>query len=360
MCVNNLNGGRLRLFWLVFFASLILSFTACIDGMDDIDMTGGELESPGPIMSFDVELTVASAIASQFSPVRVLLEEDNEKGQLGYTVVSPEAGTRRYKITVPESYSGKPGVFVVELYKLNSAFDDVAALQPVPIALNLLKSRYITFDKKIIPKPSEKIKLLVDEESTLMLGYGPGGLKLKDIPSVPPIYFINLQLSEEAAGFGFSYAGGVATSYEAETYPPFTEIISKLSDTANIYGFTAPALDWALIMIPDTYAEGRKFSLWLYAKQPVEPGAEHACPCQPECNCLLCPYTALSQFYGQDFYPIHIQIPENIDGQLPEDIVEGLETGTIINIDIESKHFLSCNDLADAMPKKPLSMALPQ
>jgi hypothetical protein len=252
---------------------------------------------------------------------------------------------------LPESYKGKNGIFVVEFRKLNSGFDDIAALQDVPIALNLLKSRYTVFENKKIPGPSEKISLTINESDLLKLGYGPGGLTLKDIPGVPPIYFLNLTLSDEVKKYGFVYAGGVATSFEEEQYPPFTEVILKLSDTKNIYGLSTTAIDWALIMLPDVYTEGDDFSLWIYVKQPVEPGVEHACPCQSEsCSCIECPYTFLGDYYGQDFYPIHIQV--QLQGVK-------IQIGDTLNINIENTDFLSCADLMDSLPQPSFPMSLP-
>ncbi|MDR0410314.1 MAG: hypothetical protein LBH18_07985, partial [Spirochaetaceae bacterium] len=333
----------------VALAVLSLFVTSCVvETIKSVEMDRSELDDPGPLMSFEVELTVDSVVASQFAPVRVLVEEESGKGQLGYTVAIPDPASRRYKITLPESYKEKEdgNTFVVEFRKINSGFDDVDTLQKVPLALNMLKSRYIEFHRESIPDPPERKKLSVGSKDELKLGYGPGGLRLKDIPNVPPIYLINITLDETVKKYGFTYAGGVATSFVEEKYPPFTEIISRLNDTANIYGITVTTLDWFLIMRPEVYVPGDAFSLWIYVKQPVEPGAVHACPCQggpKDCICNPCPYTLLNKYYGQDYYPIHIQI----------DNIEELEVGGSINISIDPSYFLSCADLFDKVVTKP-------
>ncbi|MDR2660369.1 MAG: hypothetical protein LBC27_10370 [Spirochaetaceae bacterium] len=333
----------------IIFASFTLAFAAC-DGLENINLKGGNLTDPGPDMSFEVELTVDSVVASQFLPVRVFVEEASGKAQLGYTVVAPVSGTRRYKITLPESYKETKGIFVVELSKLNSNFENVAALQESPIALSMLKSRYVVFDNQKIPAPSEKIKLELKDITALTVGYGPGGLKLKDIPDAPPIYFLNLELDPDVAEYGFEYAGGIATSYLNDKYPPFSEVISILSDTANIHGISSPLLDWALIMRADAYTEGEAFSLFIYVKQPVDPLSEHACPCRSStqscgCDFGICPYKMLNSYFGQDFYPIHIQIEA-------EDIKD-LERGETISVQIVPQDFLSCEEMGISIPQMP-------
>ncbi|MDR2803373.1 MAG: hypothetical protein LBB22_03670 [Treponema sp.] len=320
----------------------------------------GELIDPGQEMSFGVSLTVDNKIAVKFAPVRVLVEErgvtkDGKAGQLGYTSVSPVAGTRNYRITLPESYKGQAAVFVVEFRKINSAFDDIAALQKVPIARDLLKSRYVEIEGLKIPEPSESEPLALvvkdlenNEDDDLKLGYGPGGLLLSDIPNVPPIYIINLIEDAAVKEFEFYYSGGLATAYETEQYPPFDELVTKLRDTANIYGLTSPMLDDYLIMLPDVYTEGTPFSLFLYAKP------QGKCPCNASgstCSCIsgLCPYKdMLNSNFGLDYYPVHIQIDETA--------VADLKIGEIITINLTKEHFLSCEDLSTRLPTLPVDL----
>jgi hypothetical protein len=333
---------------------LLMLFGGCEDPKELID--------PGPSESFWISLTVDSSVASEYIPMRVIIqtnEEDDEKtAQLGQIAVSPIAVTQRYKITLPESYSDQSLRFIVELQKIKSAFDEVAEVKNSAMALNLLKSRYCVIEG-IVPKRAIKdLDLKVDAKAELKLGFGPNGMKLDDIPNAPLIYIMNILPAEDIVKtYEFEFIGVMAVPVGSPA-PDFTEIMDDLNGgmDGSIYGFSLPGMDWGLVMLPSY--EGGPFDILLFARQAKD---TKVCPCG---NCgkpcghpitlygfPVCPYEAAASLGYYHTIKKEIVNQAYID-EFGEEGENKLETGSNIQIQIYEADFKSCDEFGKEIKDK--------
>jgi hypothetical protein len=287
MCakVYKITGAGLRIF-AALIVSLPLLFSGCKEGETEFTDQGNdkELANPGPDVSFWISLTVDGGIASDFKPVRVIVqtnEKENDKtGQLGQVAVSPAPAAQRYKITLPENYIGNELCFVVELQKIKSAFEKISSIKNMPMLIGFLKSRYYKVNRRVSRNSTKDIEIEVPADAKLTLGFGPNGIKIGDIPNAPLIYLLDI-IDKLPQGHKFEFRGAVAVAPGRET-PTFIELVEDLdNEEGGLYGFSlAHDMDWAMVMLP-TYKEGDPFDILIFAKQKQ---GDNYCPCGGSCG----------------------------------------------------------------------------
>ncbi|GHU40682.1 hypothetical protein FACS1894190_07880 [Spirochaetia bacterium] len=241
----------------------------------------GKFTDPGPDMSFKVVVNLDPSIRSKFNVVDVFMIENpatNPSASPGATADAklgrsegPFSGNS-FTVTVPESYykDGIELIYNVEFQRKKSGFEEVESIKKIPLALNLLKSRYWT-KLDTIPPPGGTHTLDVPDDANLVLGYSPGSYQLSDIPGLPLIYFVDIN-ETAIASMGFKVKMAVA---------------SLPSDNiANPIGMALEELDWGMILDTASYTPGDPFRIWFIYEQPV---GGHACPCSGTCSSSSCP-----------------------------------------------------------------------
>jgi hypothetical protein len=273
--------GTVRTGLVVITVLIVLVTTA---GCSEMALAPGEeeLEDTGPDMSFWVELDILHDIAANYETVRVLVwDESKQVGRVS------NSGANKYRITLPESYSEKSVTYVAEFTKKESNINvdhyEFSNESIKPLIIGLLRSRYSEFGGNIPDKETTVAKLFASpieiKIANLILGFGPGSLKLDDIEGAPHIYLINLDTSD-ISGSGLTVTLGIAMKEGV------TPISGSDLDLDSALGIASPETDWILLLAPE-YEPGTSLTFWfIMERAPNDAG----CLCgsfDDGCNCEL-------------------------------------------------------------------------
>jgi hypothetical protein len=279
---------------LLVLAIQFLCITTC-------DSDQPDLEDPGQMMSFWLNVRMDNDAASMYRPVRMFIMDDGTPATEKIGQCSGPVGSgvdNKFKITLPQTYKGNELKFSIELEVKDSGFDNIPAftdkinrlrsysgdtltlppnifdfLNDYPIVLGLLKSRYYSGTITIPTVPGNEIEKNVQGESVI-IGYSPGSIQLDDLKTqIPPLYLLKVDMDPSVINYGFILSAVIATN--AVPGAKFTDVV----------GISAPELDWALIILPGTLSPGDNVKLWYLFTAP-EGG--HACPCGTGCDIETC------------------------------------------------------------------------
>jgi hypothetical protein len=291
-----------------------------------------------PLVSFWVELDISKPINADYKLVRVLVVDgENQIGEVSFSEPN------MYKITLPESYIGKPISYVAEFTKINSVFDNSNYDQPndktpndrvnsfiksveesfeksfdkslKDIVISLLKSRYYEIPGGIpYQSNTSAVKLTICDVTNLKLGYGPGGIKIADIQGAPSLYLINID-TKQIDDYGFTSTFGIVAAKDSGP--------KGADDVDSGYGFAAPETDWLLLLKqpPNT-----SFIIWFTLNRDTD-AATVSCRYEDLVSCT---------YQGCLCNSPYMFVDKNVD-ELPEN-------GSTINIVLTESDLCECKE----------------
>jgi hypothetical protein len=165
----------------------------------------------------------------------------------------------KYRMILPEAAINetKKINFLVELKTQELLSDKIQTLAPNALARGYLRSRYAQIVHNEIPTNGQTITLTISN-TELKVGYGPGHLKVSDLPYMPDFFKIQLDLTKTgigsllAAGYMPSLAVAIDTPivnnvrddpglrFDLTKMPPINE--------SDILGVASPDTGWFMIM----------------------------------------------------------------------------------------------------------------
>ena len=133
-------------------------------------------------------------VRSTYETIRLTLI-DAEGTQLALST-GPTDG--KYKIILPQAAINETNKinFLIELKTQELLSDKIHTLAPNALARGYLRSRYVQITHNSVPGNAETINLTINN-ADLKVGYGPGHLKMADIPYIPDFFKIQLDLTSE-------------------------------------------------------------------------------------------------------------------------------------------------------------------
>ena len=162
--------------------------------------------------------------------------------------------------------------FLIELKTQELLSGKIQALAPNALARGYLRSRYVKITKDRIPENGTTVNLELKIED-LKVGYGPGQLKVADIPYLPDFFIIHLTLT--SAGLqpllnkGYVPAMAVAIAFDTARDPPWDPglkfDLTKMPpiEEADVLGIASPDTGWYMIM-EDEIRPNKLCRYWLF------------------------------------------------------------------------------------------------